>query len=202
MSKKKDSDSEHKKAMQTVQSEMRQTVAQATEKRGIIIYLHGNGKGKSSSAFGTLLRAVGHEQHATVVQFIKGKWKTGEEKFLKNHPLITYHAMGTGFTWDSQNKARDITAAEKTWKHVEQALANDNIKLVVLDEITYMFDFGYLPLELFLEALKTRPKNQNVIITGRSAIPELIELADTVSEVKEIKHAFNEGVKAQKGIEF
>lgn len=202
MAKKKDSDIEHKKAMQAVQSEMRQTVARATERRGIIIYLHGNGKGKSSSAFGTLLRAVGHDQHATVVQFIKGKWKTGEEKFLKNHPLITYHAMGTGFTWDSQNKERDIAAAEKTWKYVERALTDENNRLVVLDEITYMFDFAYLPLAPFIDSLKNRPKNQNVIITGRAAIPELVELADTVSEIREIKHAFNAGIKAQKGIEF
>lgn len=202
MPKKKDSDSEHKKAMQTVQDEVRQTVARATEKRGIVIYLYGNGKGKSSSAFGTLLRAVGHDQQAAVVQFIKGKWKTGEEKFLKNHPLITYHAMGTGFTWDSQNKARDIEAAEETWKFVEQALTDKNIKLVVLDEITYMFDFNYLPLEPLLAALKARPPKQNVIITGRTAIPGMVEFADTVSEVREVKHAFNAGIKAQKGIEF
>ncbi len=202
MPKKKESGTEHKKAMQAVQQEVRQAVAQASEKRGIVIYLYGNGKGKSSSAFGTLLRAVGHGQHVAVVQFIKGKWKTGEEKFLKNHPLIIYHAMGTGFTWDSQNKEKDIAAARKTFSPVEQALANNNINLVVLDEITYMFDFGYLPLEPFVQALKARPKKQNVIITGRTAIPELVELADTVSEVKEVKHAFNAGVKAQKGIEF
>lgn len=188
--------------MQAVQNEMRETLAQATEKRGIVIYLYGNGKGKSSSAFGTLLRAVGHDQHATVVQFIKGKWKTGEEKFLKNHPLITYHAMGTGFTWDSQDKARDIAAAQETWKYVEHALTDENNNLVVLDEITYMFDFSYLPLEPLISALMTRPKKQNVIITGRTAIAALVDLADTVSEVREVKHAFNAGVKAQKGIEF
>ena len=202
MSKKNESNTEHKEAMQAVQNDVRQAVTRAVEKRGVVIYLYGNGKGKSSSAFGTLLRAVGHDQHATVVQFIKGKWKTGEEKFLKNHPLITYHAMGTGFTWDSQDKSRDIAAAKKTWKYVERALTDETINLVVLDEIIYMFDFDYLPLGPFIDSLKARPKNQNVIITGRTAVSELVELADTVSEVKEIKHAFNTGVKAQKGIEF
>src|SRR5690606_24498869 len=118
-----------------------------------------------------------------VVQFIKGKWKTGEEVFLKNHPLITYHAMGTGFTWDSQNKERDIAAAQATWNYVVQALTDEDINLVVLDEITYMFDFDYLPLEPFVNALNARPPKQNVIITGRTGIPGLIELADTVSEV-------------------
>lgn len=196
------SQKEHQRAMQTVQQEVRQAVAQAREKRGVIVYLYGNGKGKSSSGLGTLLRAVGHGQRAAIVQFIKGKWKTGETLFFKEHPLVQHHIMGSGFTWDSQNREADIAAAKLTWNKVESVLADETINLVLLDEITYMFDFAYLPLAPLVQALNNRPKMQNVILTGRSAIAELIELADTVSEIREIKHAFNAGIKAQKGIEF
>jgi cob(I)alamin adenosyltransferase len=195
-------DDAHKKAMQEKQKEVRDAIKQAKEKRGVVVYLYGNGKGKSSSGFGTLLRAVGHGQKAAVVQFIKGNWKTGEQSFFKDHPRVNYHIMGTGFTWDSQDRQKDIAAAEDVWAKAVSELQDPTVNLVLLDEITYMFDYDYLPLEQCLDALKQRPKDQNVILTGRSAIPELVELADTVSEVKDIKHAFRAGVRAQKGIEF
>ncbi len=192
----------HKDAMQEQQKTVRDAVAKAKEKRGIIVFLYGNGKGKSSSGFGTLLRAVGHGQRAAIIQFIKGGWKTGEEIFFKGHPQVEQYVMGTGFTWDSQNRETDMAAAESVWVHAEEKLADENTDLVLLDELTYMFDFNYLSLENCLSALENRPKNQNVIITGRTPIPELVDVADTVSEIKEIKHAFHAGVKAQKGIEF
>lgn len=195
-------DAEHKKAMQEKQKEVRDAIKQAKEKRGIIIYLYGNGKGKSSSGFGTLLRAVGHGQRAAIVQFIKGNWKTGEQAFFKNHPLVSHHIMGTGFTWDSQDRQKDMAAAEAVWEKAEAELRNPDVNLVLFDEMTYMFDYNYLPLERCIDALKKRPHNQNVIITGRSAIPELLDIADTVSEIKDIKHAFRAGVRAQKGIEY
>lgn len=196
------SDAEHKKAMQEKQKEVRASIKNAKEKRGIVIYLYGNGKGKSSSGFGTLLRAVGHGQRVAIVQFIKGNWKTGEQSFLKDHPQVTHHIMGTGFTWDSQDRQKDIAAAEDVWVKALGELQNPDVNLVLLDEVTYMFDYKYLTLDSCLQALKNRPKNQNVILTGRSAIPELLEIADTVSEIKDIKHAFRAGVRAQKGIEY
>lgn len=193
---------EHQKAMQEKQKEVREGIKKAKEKRGVLIYLYGNGKGKSSSGFGTLLRAVGHGQRAVIVQFIKGNWKTGEQIFFKEHPLVSHHIMGTGFTWDSQDREKDIAAAEAVWAKAKLELQNPGVNLVLFDEMTYMFDYGYLSLSDCLETLRKRPKDQNIIITGRSAIPEIIELADTVSEIKDIKHAFRAGVRAQKGIEF
>lgn len=195
-------DAEHQAAMQETQQKVRAAIAAAKEKRGVIIYLYGQGKGKSSSGFGTLLRAVGHGQQAAVVQFIKGTWKTGEQQFFGQHPNVRYEIMGTGFTWDSQNRQKDITAAEQVWQTAQTFLQDDSINIILFDEITYMFDYGYLDLASCIQALREKPSMQNIILTGRSAIPELIELADTVSEINDIKHAFRAGVKAQRGIEF
>ncbi|HEY6528718.1 MAG TPA: cob(I)yrinic acid a,c-diamide adenosyltransferase [Cellvibrionaceae bacterium] len=195
-------DAEHQAAMQDTQQKVRAAVAAAKEKRGVIIYLYGQGKGKSSSGFGTLLRAVGHGQTAAVVQFIKGTWKTGEQQFFQQHPKVHYEIMGTGFTWDSQNRQKDMAAAEAVWQKATAFLQDESINLILFDEITYMFDYGYLDLANCIAALKQKPLMQNIILTGRSAIPELIELADTVSEINDIKHAFRSGVKAQRGIEF
>lgn len=195
-------DAEHKQAMQETQRQMREAIRSAREKRGVVIFLYGNGKGKSSSGFGTLLRAVGHGQRAAIVQFIKGSWKTGEEMFFRDHPRVSHHIMGTGFTWDTQDRESDMAAAREVWLKAEQELRNPDVNLVLLDEITYMFDFAYLPLEQCLQALRDRPSHQHVILTGRTAVPELVEIADTVSEINDIKHAFRAGVKAQKGIEY
>lgn len=202
MTQESDINAEHKARMQEQQQEVRKAVKAATEERGIIVYLYGQGKGKSSSALGTLLRALGHGQRAGVLQFIKGKWKTGEQNFLQASPQVDYHVMGSGFTWDTQDREKDIAAAQKAWQVAEQLLQDQQYNFILLDEITYMYDFNYLPLEPALQALKNRPKDQNVFITGRSAIPALVELADTVSEVRDIKHAFRAGVKAQRGIEW
>lgn len=192
----------HKRAMQETQTQVRNAVKQAKERRGVIIFLYGNGKGKSSSGFGTLLRAVGHGQRAAIVQFIKGNWQTGEQLFFRDHPRITHHVMGTGFTWDTQDREKDAAAAKDVWRYAQSELSDPSVNLVLLDEITYMFDYDYLPLDACIKALCDRPPKQNVILTGRTPVPELIELADTVSEINEIKHAFNAGVRAQKGIEF
>ncbi|NKB35540.1 MAG: cob(I)yrinic acid a,c-diamide adenosyltransferase [Gammaproteobacteria bacterium] len=196
------SNAEHKAAMQKQQDEVRSKVASARIRRGVIIYLYGNGKGKSSSAFGTLARSLGHGKKGAVIQFIKGKWKTGEVNFFKGMPNLDYHVMGTGFTWDTQDREKDIEAAEQVWEKAIPILKDSSVDIILFDEITYMFKYNYLSVEKVAEALVARPEKQNVIITGRDAIPELIEIADTISEVKEIRHAFKQGVKAQKGIEF
>ena len=188
--------------MQAVQKEMRDKVKAANDKRGVLIYLFGNGKGKSSSAFGTLMRSVGHGQQTAVVQFIKGNWKTGEEVYFNQETLIKHDAMKSGFTWDTQDKNADKLMAQETWAQAEKHLSDPALNLVVIDELTYMFDYDYLSLTECLKAIQSRPAHQSVIITGRSRIEPIVEIADTVSEVVEHKHAFNEGVKAQPGIEF
>jgi len=193
---------EHKAEMQKQQEEVRAKVARAKTRRGVIIYLYGFGKGKSSSAFGTLARSLGHGKKGAVIQFIKGKWNTGEQKFFKGLENVEYHVMGTGFTWDTQDRGKDIAAAEQVWQKALPILADPSFDIVLFDEITYMFKYDYLSVEKVIEALQSRPAKQNVILTGRDAVPELLEIADTISEVKEIKHAFKQGVKAQKGIEF
>ncbi len=192
---------EHKQKMQAQQRQVRAKIAAAKTRRGIIIYLYGNGKGKSSSAFGTLLRSVGHGKRGAVVQFIKGKWKTGEQAIFKQLG-VEHLVMGTGFTWDTQDREQDIAAAEAVWSEAAPLFRDPAYDIIILDEITYMFKYGYLSVETVSEVLLARPEQQNVIITGRDPIPELLEIADTISEVKEIRHAFHHGIKAQKGIEF
>ena len=195
------SDAEHKQKMQAQQSQVRARIAGAKTRRGVIIYLYGNGKGKSSSAFGTLARSVGHGKKGAVVQFIKGKWKTGEQAIFRQLG-VEHHVMGTGFTWDTQDRAKDIAAAEAVWNKAVPLFRDPAYDIIILDEITYMFKYGYLSAADVSEVLLARPEKQNVIVTGRDPIPELLEIADTISEVKEIRHAFHHGVKAQKGIEF
>ncbi|MCY4155284.1 MAG: cob(I)yrinic acid a,c-diamide adenosyltransferase [Gammaproteobacteria bacterium] len=192
---------EHKQQMQEQQQQVRAKIAQAKTRRGIIIYLYGNGKGKSSSAFGTLIRSIGHGKRGAVVQFIKGKWKTGEQAIFRQLG-VEHLVMGTGFTWDTQDREQDIAAAEAVWNQAAPLFRDPAYDLIVLDEITYMFKYGYLSIAAVSEVLQARPAQQNVMITGRDPIPELLEIADTISEVKEIRHAFNHGIKAQKGIEY
>ncbi len=192
---------EHKQKMQEQQQQVRAKIAQAKTRRGIIIYLYGHGKGKSSSAFGTLIRSIGHGQRGAVVQFIKGKWKTGEQAIFRQLG-VEHLVMATGFTWDTQDREQDIAAAEAVWKQAAPLFRDPAYDIIVLDEITYMFQYDYLSVAAVSEVLQARPAQQNVMITGREPIPELLEIADTISEVKEIRHAFNHGVKAQKGIEY
>lgn len=192
----------HQQRMARKKEVIDKRIAQATEERGVLILLKGNGKGKSSSALGTMARAVGHGQKAAVIQFIKGRLETGEFKFFRDHPQIDWHVMGHGFTWETQDKAQDIAAAEKAWALAEQLLQDESIDMLVFDELSYMFKYKYLPIEPVVEALKNRPKMQHVMITGRTMPSELEEIADTISQVKDEKHAFRLGVKAQAGIEF
>lgn len=192
----------HKKRMQRHKEVVDAAVARATEDRGIILVLTGNGKGKSSSGFGMVARALGHGFKVAVVQFIKGSFSTGEEAFFRRFPEeVQYHVMGTGFTWETQDKEKDIAAAEAAWKQAEALLSDPDIALVLLDELNIVLKYKYLGIEKVLETLAKRPQHQHVIITGRAAQKALIDVADTVTEMNVIKHAFQAGIKAQKGIE-
>jgi cob(I)alamin adenosyltransferase len=177
-------------------------IASAREERGVLILLKGSGKGKSSSAFGTMARSAGHGQRCAVIQFIKGRMQTGEYKFFKDHPLIDWHIMGHGFTWETQDREQDVAAAQKAWAIAEELLADESYDMLVFDEMSYMFKYGYLEVEPVVEALLKRPKMQNVMITGRTMSRQLKEIADTIADIKDERHAFRQGVKAQAGIEF
>lgn len=192
----------HKKRMVAKKAVMDAKIAKATELRGVLILLKGNGKGKSSSAFGTMARSVGHGKRCAVIQFIKGRMETGEYKLFKDHPLVDWHVMGHGFTWETQDKERDIDAAQKAWAKAEELLQDERYDMLVFDELSYMFKYGYLDVEPVVAALTKRPVMQNVIITGRTMALPLQEIADTISVVQDEKHAFRLGVKAQEGIEF
>ncbi len=192
----------HKQKMQKQKKRVDARIKEATTERGVFVFLTGNGKGKSSSAFGMVLRALGYGQKVGVIQFIKGNRTTGESLFLSNlHPDVDHYQMGTGFTWDSQDRERDIAAAEKTWEVASQMLSDDSYDLVILDELTYMLGYKYLDVEKVLDVIKNRPVEQSVVVTGRGGGARLRELADTVSEVKEIKHAFKSGIKARPGVD-
>jgi len=192
----------HEERMKRKKEVVDARIAKATEERGILLLLRGTGKGKSSSAFGTMARAVGHGKRCAVVQFVKGRLETGEYKFFKDHPLIDWHVMGHGFTWETQDKNQDIAAAEKAWEITKGLLKDDSYDMLVLDEMSYMFKYKYLPVEPVVEALLARPKDQTVIITGRTMVDQLVEIGDTVSTIKDDGHAFRLGVKAQAGIEW
>lgn len=176
-------------------------IARATENRGIVLVHTGNGKGKSSSAFGMIARALGHNMRVGVVQFIKGSASTGEETFFRRFPEVEYHVMGEGFTWETQDKQRDIASAQAAWDVACGMLRNPDIALVVLDEINIALKLHYLDIGQVLEALRNRPPMQHVVLTGRAAPDALIEFADTVTEMRPVKHAFEAGIRAQKGIE-
>ena len=193
----------HKKKMEKHKESVDGGIAKAQAERGLLLLLTGNGKGKSSSGFGMVLRALGYNQKVGVVQFIKGAQLSGEEIFLKEKmPEIEFYQMGTGFTWDTQDRSGDIAAAERTWVVAEKMLQDDSIDLVLLDEITYMLAYKYLDQDKIFKALANRPFEQSVILTGRGGGKELQDLCDTVSEVKEVKHAYKSGVKARKGVDY
>ncbi len=191
----------HRRRMQRHKAVVDAAIARATVDRGIVVVLTGNGKGKSSSGFGMVARALGHGFQVGIVQFIKGSFSTGEETFFRRFPEVQYHVMGTGFTWETQDKVQDIAAAEMTWRQAEALLNDAKIALVLLDELNIILKLGYLPIERVLETLAKRPPQQHVVITGRAAPQALIEVADTVTEMNVVKHAFQAGIKAQKGIE-
>lgn len=193
----------HKSAMEKQKSNVDANIERADEERGVSVLLTGNGKGKSSSAFGMVLRAMGYGQKIGVIQFIKGVQLSGEEIFIRDKCTdIYFYQMGTGFTWNTQDRTSDIQAAEATWQHAEKLLSDASYDLVILDELTYMLAYTYLDESLVLNAIKQRPKNQSVVVTGRGGGSALQEVIDTVSEVKEIKHAFKAGVKAREGVDF
>lgn len=176
-------------------------IAAATDARGLLVVLTGNGKGKSTSAFGMVARALGHGMKVGVVQFIKSRTDTGEEAFLGKQPGVEWHVTGDGFTWDTQDREQDIATAERGWAIAARMLADPSYQLVVLDELTYLLNYGYLDADTVLDALAHRPPMQHVVVTGRAAPVALVELADTVSVIADEKHAFRAGVKAQPGID-
>mgnify|MGYP001079560421 FL=1 len=191
----------HRKRMQRHKALVDEKIAMATDDRGIMLVLTGNGKGKSSSAFGMVARALGHGMRVAVVQFIKGSFSTGEETFFRRFPEVDYQVMGDGFTWDTQDQEQDKRTARRAWEQVKLYLADPAIDLLVLDELNIVLKLGLLPLDEVLDALIERPTRQHLVVTGRAAPKELIEIADTVTEMRPIKHAFDAGVQAQKGIE-
>lgn len=191
----------HKQQMARKKAVVDAGIARATEQRGIVLVNTGSGKGKSSAAFGLVARALGHNMRVGVVQFIKGSFSTGEEAFFRRFPEVSYHVMGEGFTWETQDLERDTAAAGKAWQQAIAFLSDASVDLVVLDEINIALKLKYLDLQQVMTALQERPRMQHVILTGRGAPDALIEYADTVTEMRDIKHAYRAGVQAQPGIE-
>ena len=196
-------DQKHKQKMQLLKSKVDASIAAATIKKGVGILLTGDGKGKSSSALGMALRSLGYGYKVGIVQFIKGAQPSGEAKFFSEIVSnATFYQMGTGFTWETQDRSKDIKAAEASWEVAAKMLSDDTYHLVILDELTYMLSFGYLDEERVIKALTQRPKKQSVVVTGRGGGKALKDWADTVSEVRDIKHAFNSGIMALEGVDF
>jgi len=177
-------------------------IARATIDRGVLVVNTGNGKGKSSSGFGMLARSLGHGLRCGVVQFIKGSYATGEEAFFRRFPeQLDYHVMGEGFTWETQDRSRDIAAATAAWEVARRMMQDPDYDFVLLDELNIALAKQYVPLAAVLAAVAARPGRQHVVITGRGAPAALVEAADTVTEMRVVKHAFKAGIMAQKGIE-
>ncbi|GAP24555.1 cob(I)yrinic acid a,c-diamide adenosyltransferase [Gluconobacter sp. NFX36] len=198
-----DENARYREKMQKRKDVQDQEVASKTVEKGILAVHTGSGKGKSTAAFGLALRALGHGRRVVVVQFIKGAWMTGERSALERFDdLLEWHTMGEGFTWETQDRSRDIAACERAWEVAKAALKRDDVGLVVLDELNIALRYDYLPLEQVLSDLKDRPLMQHVVITGRNAKPALVEAADLVTEMTLVKHHFSAGVKAQAGFEF
>lgn len=176
-------------------------IRRADIEKGLLLVLTGNGKGKSSSAFGMVARALGHGMKVGVAQFIKGRSDTGEEAFLGRQPGVEWHVLGEGFTWDTQNLERDIATAKQGWIVAQRMLRDPGIGLVVLDELTYLLNYGWLDTATVLADIAARPPMQHVVVTGRAASQALCDAADTVSEIADVKHAWRAGVKAQAGVD-
>lgn len=192
----------HEERMQKKKAVIDGKIDAAQEERGVLVINTGNGKGKSSAAFGVVARALGHGLKVGVVQFVKGRSDTGEEAFFRQQSGVSWHVGGEGFTWETQDKERDAKAAQHAWGIAGEHLANPEIGLVVLDEMTYAFKYGWLELEEVIARLQSRPPMQHVIITGRAAPQALRDAADTVSDIGMEKHAFQAGIKAMPGLEF
>jgi len=192
----------HEQRMQKKKAVIDDKIAAAQEQRGVLVVNTGNGKGKSSAAFGVVARALGHGLKVGVVQFVKGRSDTGEEAFFRTQPNVTWHVGGEGFTWETQDKERDAAAARAAWSIACGHLGDPGIGLVVLDEMTYAFKYGWLDLDTVIASLLARPTMQHVIITGRGAPQALRDAADTVSDIGMEKHAFQSGIQAMPGLEF
>jgi cob(I)alamin adenosyltransferase len=203
MSKEQRKADKHKAAMQKQKARVDATIEAADIEHGVAVLLTGDGKGKSSSAFGMVMRALGYGMKVGVVQFIKGQQLSGEELYLRDHcPQVSFYQMGTGFTWDTQDRSGDIAAAERTWAVARPMLEDPSFDLVVLDELTYMLAYDYLPEKEIIDAIRNRPPQQSVVVTGRGGGAALQAVMDTVSEVKDVKHAFRAGIKARRGVDY
>ena len=196
-----DKEQRHKNRMKRKKAVIDTAIASADQEKGLILVLTGNGKGKSSSAFGMVARALGHGMRVSVAQFIKSRSDTGEEAFFRDLPGVDWHVLGEGFTWETQNLAQDIETAKKGWAIVQKMLSDSSVDLVVLDELTYTLKYGWLKLDEVLLDLEARDPMQHVIITGRGAPDGLCDAADTVSSLSDVKHAYRAGIVAQKGID-
>ncbi|MFZ6773269.1 cob(I)yrinic acid a,c-diamide adenosyltransferase [Undibacterium sp. SXout7W] len=193
----------HQRRMERKKALMDDKIQSAQRETGVLLVHTGNGKGKSSSAFGMVMRAMGHGMKVGVVQFIKGAMSTGEEIFLRRFPEeVQFHAMGEGYTWETQNRERDIEKAQLAWEQAKQFLSDPAIGLVVLDELNIALKYHYLDISTVIADIDARPEMQHVVVTGRGALPEIIAIADTVTEMNVVKHAFKEGIVAQAGIEW
>ena len=192
----------HEERMAKKKAVIDEKIKQADKEKGVIVITTGNGKGKSSSGFGMVARALGHDMKVGIVQFIKGSFSTGEESFFRRFPdEVEYHVMGDGFTWETQNREQDVLTASQAWKEAQRMLNDTSYDLILLDELNIVLKYQYIDINDVINDLQNRPEMQHVVITGRAAKDELIEIADTVTEMKDIKHAFRSGIKAQKGIE-
>ena len=193
----------HREKMARRKAARDRMLATKTEERGLLIVHTGTGKGKSTAAFGMILRCLGHGMRVGIVQFVKGVWGTGERVALERFgDLVTCRAMGEGFTWDTQDRARDIAAARAAWEVAEVMIADPAYRLVLLDELNIVLRYDYLPVAEVIEVLQQKPEDTHVVITGRNAPQELIDFADLVTEMTMVKHPFRSGIKAQPGIEF
>ncbi|MGV6808757.1 MAG: cob(I)yrinic acid a,c-diamide adenosyltransferase [bacterium] len=191
----------HQQRMAKKKAVIDANIAKADQDKGVLLVLTGNGKGKSSSAFGMVARALGHGMRVGVAQFIKSRTDTGEEAFFSRQDHVSWHVLGDGFLWDTQDRSQDIATAQKGWQIALAMLNDPRYDLVVLDELTYLLSYRYLSQDEVLTALTQRPAQQHVVVTGRAASDELIALADTVSEIADRKHAYRAGIQAQKGID-
>ena len=192
----------HKTRMERKKALIDASIARADADKGLLLVLTGNGKGKSSSAFGVVGRALGHGMRVGVCQFLKSRTDTGEEAFFGAQPNCEWHVLGDGFTWETQNREQDIATSLRGWEVAQRMLADPTYQLVVLDELTYLLNYTYLDEDQILDTLVNRPPMQHVIVTGRAASDALCELADTVSEIADVKHAFRAGIRAQQGIDW
>lgn len=196
-----DKNARHAQRMARKKAVIDEAIARADQEKGLLLVLTGNGKGKSSSAFGMAARALGHGMKVGVAQFIKGRSDTGEEAFFRQHPNIEWHVLGEGFTWDTQDRERDVQKAREGWEIATRMLTDPSFNLVILDELTYTMNYGYLDADTVLADIAARPVMQHVVVTGRAASQGLIDAADTVTELMDVKHAWRAGIKAQPGID-